>query len=173
MTTLYIANTTKQDHDFTFLLPERKFATRIPIPAGTQAPVVKGATAEEVDHIIAHHRRYGLKSAQEAAKSKEFVGMCYSVDTEVRFKDMRVIFDHNDAALQEKGVENLKQIAAAANAGIDANLQQAGIDPNAAHVELEVKEENTPGVDTKVHTGIEVVKDGQQPRRTQRGGRNR
>ena len=176
MTTLYIANTSKQDHDFTFRQAERLHPTTIKIPAGTQAPVVKNGDSELVDSIIAHHRPYGLLHAKEAAKSKRFVGMCYDVDRPVTFKDMKVVFEHNDHALEEQGREQVAGIAAAVNDGIDKHLEVAGIPTDAAHVSIEVREERGPGEQPTLAVGAEVVKSPEQAEQSQRrrgGGRNR
>lgn len=171
MTTLYIANTTKQHHDFTMRRPESQHPTVIKIPAGTQAIVVNDGGRDLVDSVIAQHRAYGLVSAEEAAKAKRFVGLCYGIDKEVSFKGMKVVFDNNDDFLEKQGVEQVKQVAAAANASIDAHLEQAGIPNDAAHVEVQVVEENEPSVGTTMNVGVEVVKENQQPRHESGGGR--
>lgn len=171
MTDLYIANTSKQHHDFCFRRSESSgFPTVIKIPAGTQALVVKGGDVDVVDDVINQHRPYGLVSAEEASKQKRFVGLCYRVDKPVHFKDMKVVFDKNDKVLKQQGEENVKTVAAAVNATIDTNLQEAGVPTEAAHVEVEVREENDPGKQAEVAVGAEVIKDGQDGRR---GARNR
>lgn len=171
MTDLYVANTTKQNHDFTYRRPEASFHTVIKIPAGTQAIVVKDSDSSEVDRIIAQHRRYGLVPASEAAKSKRFVGLCYSIDREIKFKDMKIVFENNDKVLEKQGEENVKAVAVAVNTAIDDKLKAADIPNEAAHVAIEVKEENEPGKDTTVAVGVQVVKDGQQAGQGRRGGR--
>lgn len=170
MTNLYIANTSKQHHDFTFRRAEAAFPTTIPIPAGTQALVVKDGDTDFVDSVVEQHRRYGLVPAAEASKQKRFVGMCFSIDKPVQFKDMRVVFDKNDAVLEKQGEANVAEVAAAVNATIDSNLEQAGVPTAAAHVEVEVREEGAPGTEPVVAVGAEVVK-GDKPGR--RGGGRR
>ena len=175
MTTLFIANTSKSNHDFSFRRPEAQFPTVIHILAGTQVAAIKDGDSDMVDSVIDQHRRYGLLSAQEAAKSKRFVGLCYSIDKPVTFKDMKVVFEHNDKALEEQGREQVANVAAAVNENIDQRLEGAGIPSKAAHVAVEVKEENAPGQDTKLAVGVEVVKEGggQGQGRGGRGGSGR
>lgn len=167
MTTLYIANTTKQDHDFSFRRPEANFPTVIKIPAGTQALIIKDGDTDFIDRVLDHHRKYGLKSVAEASKAKVFVGMVYSTDKPVRFKDMKVVFERNDEVLEKQGVEQVKAVAAAVNATIDEKLQTAGVKTDASHVEVEVVEENAPGQKTTLAVGAEVVKKNKKARRAE------
>jgi hypothetical protein len=168
VTTLYIANTTKQNHDFSYRRAEVPHPTLIKIPAGTQAVVIKDGDSGDVDRVIAQHRKYGLKPIAEAAKSKNFVGLCYSIDHPIKFKDMKVVFEHNDKALKDQGRKNVEEVAAAVNAGIDEKLQERGVPTEAAHVEVEVREENVSGIETEVALGAEVVKGEGQGRRRRR-----
>lgn len=178
MTTLYIANTSKSNHDFSFRRGEDQIPRVIKIIAGTQAPVLKDGSVEEVDAIIAQHRKYGLKPVEEAAKSKNYVGLCYSVDRPMTFKDMKIVFNHNDVALKKEGETRLEEIAAAANATIDQGLEARGIPSAAAHVELEVREERPVGETPTLAIGKTVVKDppeggGERRQGGRRGGASR
>lgn len=162
--TLYIANTTKQDHDFAFRRPEAQIPTVVKIPAGTQAAIIRDGDTTAIDHVINQHRKYGLISVAEAAKLRGFVGLCYSIDKPMAFKDMKLVFEKNDKVLRKQGEDNVRQIAAAVNEGIDTKLQDAGIPTQAAHVAVEVVEENTEGQPTSIAVGAEVVKDDSQVR---------
>ena len=62
---LYIANTTKQRHIFTFRQLETGRLRQIPIEHGSQMQVLDGST-EEVEAVIQHHQVYGLVDSTRA-----------------------------------------------------------------------------------------------------------
>ena len=76
---LYIANTTKQRHIFTFRVLESGRLRQIPITHGSQMMVHEGST-EELNAIISHHAVYGLVDASKIDQNKDFIGLCYSID---------------------------------------------------------------------------------------------
>ena len=57
---LFIANTTKQRHDFAFRQPETGRLVYHPINAGSQSVVLNGTRAE-VDQVISQHVVYQVR----------------------------------------------------------------------------------------------------------------
>lgn len=164
MTSLYIANTTKQHHDFVFRRPEQTATTTLPIRAGQQVQVLRDVGTEVVDHVLNQHRKYGIKAADDAAKSKMrggYVGLIYSVDKPVTEKQMRGTFATNDKVLKEIGKENLKAQVGATAKNIQDQLEERGIPATVGHLEVEMREEVKPGgKEAEVALGVEVARPG-------------
>lgn len=119
---LYIANTTKQNHKFTFRLPEMKHNKIVEIKAGSQMMVHNG-NSDELEAIIAHHHIYGLTEAKKLDQRQEYVGLCYSIDKPVTYGNIENAIRDNDEKLI-KGAHERRQAAAA---GLDQKLQEQGI----------------------------------------------
>lgn len=66
MASLFIANTTTQDHIFNWRLPENHKIFSMPIPAGSQAQVLRDATDFNFRYVVEQHSAYGLMSLSEA-----------------------------------------------------------------------------------------------------------
>ncbi|HEA3718719.1 TPA: hypothetical protein RV156_001844 [Yersinia enterocolitica] len=109
---LYIANTTKQRHMFSFRTLETGRLRNIPIAYGSQAIVLDGG-AEEIDAVIQHHQVYGLIDASTIDQSKNFVGLCYSIDKPVQEKIIEKAMRDNDHKLTETS-HNRRQASVAA-----------------------------------------------------------
>lgn len=73
MANLYIANTTTQDHVFNWRLPENQKIFSMPVPAGSQAQVLRDATDFDFRYVVEQHRAYGLMTIEEA-KSANTLG---------------------------------------------------------------------------------------------------
>lgn len=116
MADLYIANCTKQDHDFVFQLPEAKSHHKRLIPAGGQIRLkdIEPTTAES---IIEHHAIYGMRDLAKIKHEKGFVGLCYS-DREIKLSGIAAAVEHNDEALQQEGLALRKQASVAADQAV-------------------------------------------------------
>ncbi|EKI6322311.1 hypothetical protein PF391_002614 [Salmonella enterica] len=77
---LYIANTTKQRHDFAWRKPETGRLVYHPINAGSQAVVIDGTRAE-ID------------------QNRIYIGLCYSIDKPVASKVIEKAMRDNDGHL--------------------------------------------------------------------------
>ena len=75
---LFIANLTRQSHDFLFRLIEDPRLHSITIPPGGQVQVAGDLQPEFVRNIVGQHERYGLATVREAKRSRRFVGLCYA-----------------------------------------------------------------------------------------------
>lgn len=150
---LWVANTTKKNVEFHYRLPEqpRPFVAHVPI--GSQVPVHSGdLNSPMIDALIEQLRRYGAVPAEEVDRTREFIGLCYSVDTPVQAKRIQSAVEHNDDVLTERGQEIRTEAAVAIHEG----LSQAANNPrDLAETTVEVREEakrgETPRVDQTVH----------------------
>lgn len=171
MTTLYIANTSKQYHQFIYRRPESQAtAPPLEIPPGQQRAIGTNLTQADVDYIIRHHTKYGMVPAKEAAKTKNFVGLCYSVDKPVSEDNLEVAFDHNEAVLQAIADVNRENTAVAITKSLEDTLESTHSPVKIGRVEVEVSQETKVGETQKVNAGVEVVREGTAPRR---GGKAR
>ncbi|MFH4870926.1 hypothetical protein [Klebsiella pneumoniae] len=119
---LYIANTTKQRHIFTFRQLETGRLRQIPIEHGSQMQVLDGST-EEVEAVIQHHQVYGLVDSTKIDQSQAFVGLCYSINKPVSASVIEKTIRDNDGHLT-RGAHNRRQASVAA---LDNTLRESGI----------------------------------------------
>ena len=124
---MWVANTTKQSHDFIYRLPETPAPRMQQIAIGSQIQISGRSGGEldssEIDSIIAQHRKYGLIAVDEVDRSKPFIGLVYSTDRPVPIEKLRRALIHNDEVLVERGVETRKEAAIAVNNAIDEQSQ--------------------------------------------------
>lgn len=118
---LYIANTTKQRHIFTFRTLETGRLRQIPIDHGAQMIVLDGST-EELEAVIQHHQIYGLVDSSKIDQSQSFVGLCYSVGKPVSASVIEKTIRDNDGHLT-RGAHNLRQASIMA---LDNSLRESG-----------------------------------------------
>ena len=118
---LYIANTTKQRHIFTFRTLETGRLRQIPIDHGSQMVVLDGST-DEVEAVIQHHQIYGLVDSTKIDQSQLFVGLCYSINKPVPATVIEKTIRDNDGHLT-RGAHNLRQASIMA---LDNSLRESG-----------------------------------------------
>lgn len=136
---LYIANTTKQRHIFTFRVFESGRLRQIPITHGSQMMVHEGST-EELNAIISHHAVYGLVDASKIDQNKDFIGLCYSIDKPVPAKLIEKALRDNDNFLT-RNAHNRRQASVAA---LDSSLRESGTGYSG---DMEISAEQTKGRD--------------------------
>ncbi|HGK7507605.1 TPA: hypothetical protein ACJ569_003565 [Kluyvera cryocrescens] len=136
---LYIANTTKQRHIFTFRVLESGRLRQIPINHGSQMMVHEGST-EELNAIISHHAVYGLVDASKIDQNKDFIGLCYSIDKPVPAKLIEKALRDNDNFLT-RNAHNRRQASVAA---LDSSLRESGTGYSG---DMEISAEQTKGRD--------------------------
>ena len=100
---LYIANTTKQRHDFAYRQPETGRLIYHPINAGAQSVVLDGTG--EIDLVIQQHGVYGLIDATKSTRTA-FISACATASTSrcsrASSKAMRDNDDHLNRAAHER-----------------------------------------------------------------------
>jgi len=163
---LYIANTTKQDHDFVYRVPEIDRMFHQPVPSGQQVLVYKEMSTSDVDAIIKQHAQYGLTRVDEIDRRKPFIGMCYSIDKQIPVSKIMYAAEHNDDVLAEQGLEGRKEAAAALSDKLNRESGGSLVD-----LEVQVIEDKKKGDTTKrFDSTIQVTGNPDKPRR---GGRPR
>jgi hypothetical protein len=110
---LYVANCTKQVQDFIYRLPETAASRQQKIDIGGQIRVSGDLTTQDIDAIIEQHSRYGMVNVDTIDRTKEFVGVCYSVDKPVDLKYVRRALEINQFVLEERGREIRTEAAVA------------------------------------------------------------
>lgn len=150
---LYIANTTKQRHIFSFRTLETGRLRQIPIAHGSQMLVLDGSS-EEVDAVIQHHQIYGLVDAIKIDQSKQFVGLCYSINKAVPASVIEKALRDNDEHLTRNS-HGRRQASVAA---MDSTLRDSGTGYN-GDMEFSVEQtkgrednDDTPVVNEKIVT---------------------
>lgn len=170
MTKLFIANTTKQHHEFTYRIPEdgRNVPIMQKIPVGECVQIYKDDTTAVLDAIIAQHARYGLIAVSEIDRTKDFIGLAYQFDKPIDVDKIIRALSHNDLVLQKLGEEQRKQAAVAISQTIDAATQDAGA--KLASLDVTIEEvDRRDSTDTAINETVSVVRDGTRPQRRTRG----
>jgi hypothetical protein len=131
MTTLYIANCTKQPHEFTYRVPVEDgegLTRRVQvqrIDPGTQQRIHNETAMIVLEMIVDQHIKYGLKPVAEVVRTKDFVGLCYSFDKPVNLDRLGYTFDHNEGVQQEISEERREEVALAIDRGIFEQTEEA------------------------------------------------
>lgn len=159
---LYIANCSKQDFLFTYMLPEniRPFSHKI--RAGAQMKLVQ--TQSEVDIIIKQHEIYGL---MEVAKVKKgFGGLCYRIGKPISVEAIEAGISQSDQENIDRAQEARNITAAAQDQIISMKAQEMGIKQKGG-IEFEIVEDKKNAADQseKFDQKIEVIHEGDAPRR--------
>ena len=159
---LYIANCSKQDHQFTYMLMEnpRPFMERI--RAGGQ--IVIDRAPNEVDQIIKQHSDYGLMEATKV--NKGFGGIAYRMDKPISVEAIEHGIEQRDQEMIDRALEARKISAVASDQKISETAQEMGIKQKSG-LEVEIIEEKKNAGDNspKFNQTIEVVKETMPPRR--------
>jgi len=159
---LYIANCSKQDHQFTYGLLENPRPFMQKIRAGSQI-VIEGQP-EEIDHILKQHEPYGFQDAKKVKKG--FSGIAYQMDKPISVENIEAGISARDQEMIDRALEARKITAAAADQHLANTAQQMGLKQKSG-LEVEVIEEkrNAADSDVKFEQTIEVVREGIAPRR--------
>lgn len=149
---LYIANCSQQIQDFVYRIPGSKVMKQ-EIPIGSQVRLAPDFTQEQLDIVISQHGRYGMISATEAGKRKEYAGLCYSVDKPVSIDRQQNAIETNVVVLTSKG-EELRKAAA-----IQVSNQMQSETPGLKSLEMSIVEERKDGSKPDVASGVRVIPD--------------
>lgn len=197
MSTLFIANTTKQHHTFIFFIPgphdvwkeefsgqtlvSRRFVQygstpkMLNIPAGGQI-VINDVDDSQIKGIVDQHTRYGMKSIREL-ESGERPPLVYNVNSPVQLVYIEEGIKLRDEYLDERAKIIREEGAAAAAKTIQDSLGAVGVD--VARVEVSsVEETKSRDQKPKVSEGFEILNEGVSSRHqgatpSKRGNQNR
>lgn len=161
MAKLYIANCTRQRHEFIYRAPEQKNPVTQVIDIGQQIMVWKDAPKDELNNIVEQHEHYGLINVANIDRSKFFVGMCYQFDKPIDVNKIMYTVENNDTVLEERALKARKQAATVISHSLNQVAQDAG---NAlGNVDVEIKELAQPGKEANFSETITVQRG--RPRR--------
>jgi hypothetical protein len=153
---LFVANTTKQDHFFTYRLVEKQNHAARKIQAGRQVLLSGDFGQTEIDTIIAQNSIYGLRSAKEVSRFKNFVGYIYSIDSPVKMDGMLEVYEKNDEVKDADAQKRREVTAAAISTQIGDELSRRSGE-NSPPMRLEVEVSTEGDTDKGVASGVEVV----------------
>lgn len=151
---LYIANATKQVHEFWYMIPGTSGPRMQPIRPGGQIAVSGTLQPEEIDAVIKHHERYGLVEAAGIDKIRTFAGLCYSIDRPVPAAKIEKLFVHNQEVLERRAEDKLVAAALANNKILESKVEEAASDagrslPSLGDLEISIAEESAHGDPSK------------------------
>jgi len=185
-TKLYVANTSKQHHEFCYRLIDER-ATKLAnqdkprnaegeivlqkhlrsetIQVGTQVLIGGGKLSEKnIAEILRQYEDKGLRDSTQISRLNEYVGLCYRLDRPVEIDNIQVIFEMNDQRLNERGQELRENTAAAIAQRMQDRSHELGV--NLARTELETVED-TKGT-PRIAEGYEITTEGHGNRRSGR-----
>lgn len=123
MSTLYIANATKQIQQFCYRHPVTNKAMVIKINVGGQERIPGVEEAPAIDLIIQKAEPYGLVSVAAVDRMREpFSGLCYSIDRPIDEDKLRRAMHKRIQGLDKLGEEIRKEAAIATNNEIEGNF---------------------------------------------------
>ena len=147
---MYVANTTHQVQDFQYRLPDSLKIYKQEIRIGGQIAVPGDITRNDVDFIVNQHAMYGLVDVKEIDRTRNFFGLCYSIDKPVDVERVKYAIIHNNEVLVERGKDLRKEAAVAVNNAIEE--QTGGLNS----LQMDIEEIETKGKDTEVSEKIKV-----------------
>ena len=158
---LYIANCSKQDHQFTYMIMENPRPFMEKIRAGAQ--IVIDRPPNELDQIINQHSRYGLMEATKVKKG--FGGIAYRMDKPISVEAIESGIEQRDQEMIDRALEARKITAVASDQILLDKAQEMGIKQKSG-LEIEVVEEKEEVVAPADIGSIEVEKKGKEEAET-------
>lgn len=157
---LYIANCSKQEFHFTYMLPENPRAFSHHIRAGSQI-VIPGAK-EDIDCIIKQHEIYGMKPVEKIGKG--FANLAYRLDKPISITAIEQGLAQTEQEMIERALEARKITAVASDKIIAEKAQELGLKiKSGLEVEIQEEKKNLADTDPKFEQTIEVVKENITP----------
>jgi hypothetical protein len=167
MAKLYVANCTKQKHDFLYLAPETRTPRQQRIPVGAQIQVFQDAPEEVLMAIVQQHERYGMIAAKDIPRAQAFFGYCYSIDKPINVEQIMTAVQHNEDVLVEKGLEARKIQALALDESLSEMARENENELTGLEIEIIEDTKGKPHEERTLET-IEVTKPGREPRQNKR-----
>lgn len=157
---LYIANCSKQEHLFTYMLPENPRPFSHSIRAGGQIEIP--GQQDQLMSIIGQHQVYGMMEVNKVGKG--FGGLCYRLEKPISVEAIQAGFSQSDQEMIDRAQEARTVTAAAADQIIAQKAQEMGLKQKSG-LEVEIIEEKKNAADNspKFEQTLEVVREGVQP----------
>lgn len=169
---LYVANCSKQHHDFLYRVPETMQVKLQQIKAGQQARIGnREFSPDQIQKIVSDHKPYGLVPASEVKNAKTFVGQCYSIDKPLTLDTILMGFGNNDDVLKDVAERRREDVAEKVVATIASTMRQVGVDVPQA--EVSIVEDTQGGKPPALSKGYEAVAPGRTARHDSRPSKRR
>lgn len=158
---LFIANSSKQDFLFTYMLPEvvRPFSHKI--RAGAQIKLVQSDV--EINSIIKQHEMYGMMEVSKVKKG--FGGLSYRIGKPISVEAIESGIGQSDQEMIDRAQQAREITAAAQDQIISMKAQEMGVKQKGG-IEFEVIEDkkNVADQSEKFEQKLEVIHEGEAPR---------
>ena len=154
---LYIANCSKQNHNFTYSLPENMRPFLREVLAGHQIEI--DSTEETLNTIIGQHVVYGLQKVKEVKKG--FGGLCYQFDKPINVEAIHNGFSQTEQEQIDRALKARMVTAVAADNLMASKAQEYGVRQTGI-MEVEILEDQKGFSDSapKFQETIEIQRDG-------------
>lgn len=160
MTALYVANCSKSDYLFTYMIFENPKPYHHKIRAGSQICI--NADTSEIDQIIKQHSIYGMQPVDKVTKG--FSGLAYRFGKPISIEAIYAGIKQSDQEMIDRALEARKLTAAATDHIIAEKAREFG-SRQTAPLEIEIVEEKRSPTDQSegFSETIQVVKQGLEP----------
>lgn len=139
---LYVANATRQVLEFHARIPEIKRTVVQRIPPGSQQQIAGDLNQPQIDAIVAQHAKYGMIPVDEIDRTRDFIGICYSVDKVILVTKIQRAMQVNNAVLTERGKKIRQDAAIVSHQAIENSLKESGRPETLAETESTILEDN-------------------------------
>ncbi len=157
---LNLGNATKQDHDFTYRLPNNpmKIVVRT-IPKGSQIDIQ--GDKDELENIIAQYERFGLVEVRECAKTPKFSGLVFSFNGKINMDKLGQAREAHGDFIDQNAQEIREATAAAVAGSIDGEASAVGA--NVGKTTMDIEELPGAGSEGKKKTHVTLIADKSAP----------
>lgn len=164
MTILYVANSSKQNQEVQYRVPENEKVIIKMLKPGEQRVLHDGA-AEEVDAIIHQQSRYGMRNVKEIDRAREYIGLVYSVDRPIKPEAILKVDEHNDVALEKMALQARQEGMAALDEQMSTTAQETASRVKSLSVETIEQTSGPEDSGDKKHETISVERGEKRGRR--------
>jgi hypothetical protein len=156
---LFIANITKQIHDFHYVLPENKKIFVQPIASGSQ--IMLTVSDLEAQAVIDQHAKYNMVSVKDIKERTKFVGLTYQIGKAIDVELLQSGFTHNEMVLIREAQQRQEEIAGVIDHNVNSQAQELGVKVNETTFEVvEQPKKDQFDKSEKVHQKV-TIKRGQ------------
>lgn len=147
MTTVYVANPTKQIQSIHIRFKGHGAALQANIPPGNQVKLFgKDFSADEMTEVLGYASRYGWKQYNDVDRGGAGLAtIIYSQDKPVPVSKTILTSENNTQRLVEKGKETRDLLAVAMSNTLENQVAESGLPARLAQMEMTVVEEDTKG----------------------------
>lgn len=155
MPLMFVANASKQVQDFQFRTAKGQ-GIKIPIEPGGQVRVPGDLTVADIEAIVRHHAKFGMRAVSELARSNEIVPLIFTTERPMARTIIASQVVRNQALMEGRGHELRK----AAGIFIHKQLEQGAAEADTKLHEVEVSVEELDTKDVKArddHTEVNEI----------------